>query len=109
VEAKAGKPAAGCFTQSYATQLVVAAVEEGLRLGWIQDDESVVNRAIKEFLRDRGRKFYKLKESTYEQQGRKIVLEKKGEKIQKSIKNENGTIEVVPFRSGEEIWSLRWK
>jgi hypothetical protein len=93
----------------YATQLVVGAVEEGLRLGWIQDDENAVVEALKEFLRDRGRKFYKLKESSDEKHERKIVLEKKGERIQDSIKNKTGTIEVVPFRSGEEIWSLSWK
>jgi dihydroorotase len=109
VEAKKGKPAAGCFTQSYTTQLVVAAVEEGLRLGWIQNDEDAVTEALKAFLRDSGRKFYKLKESSDEQRQRKIVLERKGEKIQTSIKNKTGTIEVVHFRSGEEIWSLNWK
>jgi len=93
----------------HATQLVVGAVEEGLRLGWIQEDEETVTEALKEFLRDRGRKFYKLKDLSDEKYERKIVLEKKGERIQDSIKNKTGTLEVVPFRSGEEVWSLRWK
>jgi dihydroorotase len=93
----------------YATQIVVAAVEEGLKLGWIQDDEETVIEALADFLSHRGRRFYKLKESTNDIHEWRIILEKKGERIRESIKNQSGTIEVVLFRSGEEIWSLRWK
>jgi len=99
VEAKKGKLAAGCFTQKYATQLVVAAVDEGLRQGWIED---VTVDDLDEFLSGRGRRFYEVEAKDK----RKIVLEKRGERISDSIKSEN--TEVVPFRSGEEIMSLRW-
>jgi dihydroorotase len=68
-----------------------------------------VTEALKAFLGDSGRKFYKLKESSDEQHQRKIVLERIGERIQTSIKNKTRTVEVVHFRSGEEIWNLNWK
>jgi dihydroorotase len=109
VEAKKTKPAAGCFTQMYATQIVVAAVEEGLRLGWIKDEEETVIEALTDFLRHRGRRFYQLKDSTDQIHEGSIILEKKGERIRDNVKNESGTIEVIPFRAGEETWSLRWK
>jgi hypothetical protein len=82
---------------------VVAAIEEGLRLGWIQEDENAVTEALREFLRNRGRKFYKLKESSDEKHERKIVLEKMGRGFETVLRTKNGTIEVVNFRSGEEI------
>ena len=104
---KSGKPAAGCFTQQHATQLVVAAIEEGQRQGWIQED--ITPELLRGFLRDRGRKFYKVENSAQGMHGPKIILEKKGERIPKSIKSQTGSVEITPFRSGEEIWSLKWE
>ena len=85
---------------------MVAAVEEGLRQGWIREAKVEV---LEEFLRGRGRRFYKIEGLTRERREQRIILEKKGERIPESIKSKNGAIEVVPFRSGEEIMSLKWK
>ena len=104
---KSGKPAAGCFTQQHATQLVVAALEEGQRQGWVQED--ITPELLRGFLRDRGRKFYKIEDSAQGSHEPKIVLEKKGKRIPASIKNRIGSVEIAPFRSGEEIWSLKWE
>lgn len=86
---------------------MVAAVEEGFRQGWIL--EEITAEVLKELLRCRGRRFYKIEGLTQDRREQKILLEKKGEGIPGSIKSENGIMEVVPFRSGEEIWSLKWK
>jgi dihydroorotase len=85
---------------------VVAAIEQGLRLGWIQE---ATPKFLEEFLRGRGRRFYKIEDLTQERCEQRIILEKKGERIPDRIKSKNGTIEVVPFRSGEEVMSLWWK
>ena len=110
VEAKTGGsyPAAGCFTQGWATQLVVSALEEAVEKGWIQD-EDVTYEALVGFLGGRGRRFYNIQSLIKENNEKRIVLERKGERIPESIKSKDGSIEVVPFRRGEEIWSLRWK
>lgn len=81
---------------------------EGLRQGWIQDEEATAE-VLEEFLSGRGRRFYKTRGLTKDRCEQRIILEKNGERIPGSIKSENGTIELVPFRAGEEIWSLRWK
>lgn len=109
VEAKKGcHIAAGCFTQGWATQLVVSALEEAVEKGWVQDEE-VTDEALGEFLGGRGRRFYNIQSLTKENKKPSIILERKGERIPESIKSMDGSIEVVPFRRGEEIWSLRWK
>jgi len=109
IEAKRGakKAAAGCFTQGWATQLVVGAVEEAIENGWLPDDISA--ETLDEFLSGRGRRFYKIPETAKAGKGQKIVLEKKGEKIPEVLRSKDGSIEVVPFRRGEEILSLSWK
>lgn len=109
IEAKRGakKAAAGCFTQGWATQLVVGAVEEAIENGWLPDDISA--ETLDEFLSGRGRRFYKIPETAKAGKGQKIVLEKKGEKTPEVLRSKDGSIEVVPFRRGEEILSLSWK
>lgn len=97
------KAAAGCFTQCHATQLVVQAMEEGVRLGYVKNEE-VTKDVLVDFLSKRGRRFYGLPEAT---SGRKIVVEKKDEVIPDQLKSSNG-VEVVPFRTGVRCWSLRW-
>lgn len=102
------KAAAGCFTQGHATQLVVGAVEEGISNGWLPKD--VGADVLNEFLSGRGRRFYQLKDPAAEgRKERKILLEKKGEKIPEILRNQDGSVEVAPFRRGEEVWSLTWK
>jgi dihydroorotase len=109
LEAKKGgkKAAAGCFTQGWATQLVVGAVEEGIAKGWLQEEVSA--EILEEFLGGRGRRFYKLKEKTESGKVWKILLENKGAKVPETLRSEDGCIEVVPFRRGEAIWRLTWK
>jgi len=58
---------------------------------------------LRGFLGEFGRKFYKTSEARS-----KIVLERKGEKVEEMVKSRDGEVEVVPFRAGEETWSLRW-
>jgi hypothetical protein len=89
-----------------ATQLVVAAVEEGLGTGLDSGGSSGCFRGLPKWS---WAKFYKIEELTRETCEQKIILEKKGERFADSAKNRDGTIKVVPFKTGEEILSLRWK
>jgi dihydroorotase len=102
----AGRTAAGCFTQPWGTALVIGALEEGIDQGWIKEEE-VTHKSIENFLSGYGRAFYKIHQST-ESDRLKIRLERKGEIIPKVIKTQDGTIEVVPFRRGKEVWSTSW-
>ncbi|KAK6530770.1 hypothetical protein TWF281_007607 [Arthrobotrys megalospora] len=96
------KTVAGVFTQPYAVQLVAEAFDK-------------VGKADKETLEGFcctfGRDFYKVKEKGIEVEGkdkRRIVLMKGlGEKAVKEVGSGDGA--VVPFRAGEEVWSLKWK
>lgn len=105
VESKIGgvgrKAAAGCFTQLYATQLVIGAIEEGCKLGWVEE-RSVTEGALGDFLSRRGREFYGL-----EKEQREIVVEKSGEHIVNFVRDE--AVEVINFRSGKEAWSCSWR
>ncbi|EGE08803.1 dihydroorotase [Trichophyton equinum CBS 127.97] len=97
------KPAAGVFTQPYATQYVLLALEDATERGIIQES-AVTQERLEGFLSRSGRRFYKLPEP----EPGKIILERKGEIIEKSIKNEDGSVEVALSRGGAEIFSLRW-
>ncbi|KAI1846015.1 hypothetical protein JX265_000939 [Neoarthrinium moseri] len=102
VSAKKGsKAAAGVFTQPYACQYVLAALEDAIERGDIKD-EDVTEEFLRGFLGEWGRKFYGIAESN-----RKIVLKKGGEVIVESIKGAG--VEVIPFRSGEPTWSVEWQ
>lgn len=80
----------------------MGAFERAMSLGWISKDVSW--DAIEAFLPHLVRNFYKIaqpkQEATFKHS---IRLERKGERISKSIKSLDGTIEVVPFRRDEEI------
>ncbi|MCJ1244146.1 hypothetical protein MMC30_001344 [Trapelia coarctata] len=99
--------AAGCFTQGYATALVVEAVEEAVKNGWIEGE--VTQEVLEGFLSGYGRKFYEIDDVTSTGGKPRIVLERKGERISEDVRSADGSIEVVPFRSGEETLSVRWK
>ena len=99
----AGSTAAGCFTQPWCTALVIGALEEAIDKGWIKE-EDVTRESIEGFLSGHGRAFYKLAESNTH----RIRLERRGEKIPEAVKSKEGTIEVVPFGRGKEIFSLSW-
>lgn len=78
-----------------------------MSLGWISKDVS--REVIEGFLSHFGRTFYKIaqpeQEATFKHS---IRLERKGQRIPKSIKSLDGTIEVVPFRRDEEVMTLTW-
>ncbi|KAF7519713.1 hypothetical protein G7054_g13000 [Neopestalotiopsis clavispora] len=98
---KNGKAAAGVFTQPYAVQYVMSALEEAVERGDIKD-EQVTDEFLAGFLGEWGRKFYGI-----EQSSKKIVVKKGEEVITSSIKGSG--VEVVPFRSGEATWSVEWQ
>lgn len=101
--------AAGCFTQGWTTTLIITALEEGLNQGWIREDD-VTREAIEGFLSKNGRAFYGLSNSEESGSSKpKIRLERRGERIPKTIASQDGSIEVVPFRAGEEILSVSWQ
>lgn len=101
-----GNAAAGCFTQPWCTALVIGALEEGIKQGWIKEEE-IRRTSIEGFLSRYGREFYKL-DGTTEQEGPMIRLERKGEKIPLVVASKDGSIEVVPFGRGKEVMSLSW-
>ena len=81
-------------------------MEEGIRHGWIGDDVSAED--LQEFLRDRGRRFYKLGQQGKGGDERRIVLEMKGETIQSSLRSKASGCEVGCFRATEPVLSLSW-
>jgi dihydroorotase len=99
-----GKAPAGVFTQPCVTQLVLLALEEAVERGVITDDD-ITQEKLEGFLSVNGRRFYKLPERA----SRKIVLERKGEKIAESVKSESGSVEVGISRAGTEVFSLAWE
>jgi dihydroorotase len=101
-----GKAPAGVYTQPFATQLVLLALEEAIERGVITEAD-VTQEKLEGFLSRFGRRFYKLPEP--EVSGKKIVLERKGEKIPASVKSEDGGVEVGISRAGSEVFSLRWE
>ncbi|KAI0553387.1 dihydroorotase [Xylaria curta] len=95
---------AGVFTQPYATQLVLLALEEATENGII-DEKDVTQENIEGFLSLFGRRFYKLPEpSTL---GPRIVVKKAGQTIPASIKDADGTLEIGISRSGATVFSVR--
>jgi dihydroorotase len=97
---------AGVYTQPFATQLVLLALEEAIERGVITEAD-VTQEKLEGFLSRFGRRFYKLPEP--EVSGKKIVLERKGEKIPASVVSEDGGIEVGISRAGAKVFSLRWE
>jgi dihydroorotase len=101
-EGEVKKPAAGVFTQSFATQYVILALEEAIQRGTIKE-EDVTQEQLENFLSRFGRQFYKLPETK-----NRIILERTGERIPESIKSEDGSVEVTLSRGGADVFSLRW-
>lgn len=102
-EGRDEKVAAGCFTQPYTMQLVVGALEEGVKRGMVAEGE-VRRERLEGFLGGFGRGFYGIGGG----EGR-VVLEKKGERIEGLVGGGGGKVAVVPFGRGRETWSLRWE
>ncbi|KAI1486848.1 hypothetical protein F5X96DRAFT_688060 [Biscogniauxia mediterranea] len=94
-------PPAGVYTQPFAAQLVLLAVEEAAARGALD----VTQEALEGFLSRHGRRFYKLPETT-----RTIVLERKGERIPPTVRSADGSgVEVGVSRAGAEVFSLTWR
>ncbi|KAH6894097.1 dihydroorotase [Thelonectria olida] len=102
--AEQGKAPAGVFTQPVAVQLVLMALEEGVERGDISEAD-VTQEKLEGFLSRFGRRFYKLPEVPK----KKIILERKGEKIAKSVASADGNFEVGISRAGTEVFSLTWE
>lgn len=98
------KAAAGVFTQPYATQLVVWALENAIRNGHLEQHD-FLQENLEEFLCHRGRRFYKLPPAD---RSSNIALERGSETITPLIKSADGSIEVPVSRGGEPVRSLRW-
>lgn len=99
-----GKAPAGVYTQPYATQLVILALEEAIERGVITEAD-VTQEKLEAFLSRSGRRFYKLSEVS----AKKIVLERKGERIPVSVRSADGNVEVGNSRVGAEVYSLKWE
>ncbi|KAK8153952.1 hypothetical protein BKA80DRAFT_210408 [Phyllosticta citrichinensis] len=102
-----GAPAAGVFTQMNAVQLVVEALEKGVEKGWL--GESDVSRGkLEGFLSGFGRAFYG--GQAREREGKETIVLRRGEeRVPERLRHVKGEVEVVPFRRGEETWSVEWK
>ncbi|KAF5550464.1 dihydroorotase homodimeric type [Fusarium mexicanum] len=101
--AEQGKAPAGVFTQPYVVQLVLLGLEEAIDRGVISEVD-VTQEVLENFLSGNGRRFYKLPETS----GKKIILERKGDKIPTSIKSADSKTEVGVSRHGAEVFSLTW-
>lgn len=97
------KVAAGVFTQPYTTQLVVDALERGVKMKVLREEDVTLEK-IGGFMSEYGRGFYRLEEQSKEQ----IELTRRDEKIMDILENDNGSLQVVPFRKGESTRSLTW-
>jgi dihydroorotase len=80
------------------------ALEEATEKGIIAEAD-VTQERLEAFLSRSGRSFYKLPGG---EASKKIVLERKGETITKSVRSEDGQTEVGNSRAGAEVFSLRW-
>ena len=97
---------AGVFTQPFATQLVILALQEAMERGVIEEPE-VTQERLEQFLSRSGRRFYRLPDPAAEGLP-KIMLERKGETIPTSIGSADNTFEVGLSRPTAPILSLRW-
>ncbi|KAH6687307.1 dihydroorotase [Plectosphaerella plurivora] len=103
ISAKKGKgaTAAGVFTQPFACQYILTALEEGIERGDIKDEE-VTEDLLRGFLSEWGRNFYKI-----EQSKAKILLKRSEQVIPESTKGLG--VEIVNYRAGRQTWSLEWQ
>ncbi|KAL9136338.1 MAG: hypothetical protein Q9175_002459 [Cornicularia normoerica] len=105
VTSKYGKDkiAAGIFTQPYTTQLVIEALEIAVETGILKEEDITLEK-ISGFMSGHGRAFYGLEKSS----NARIELIKGSEKIINMLKNEDGSLQIVPFRRGEKTRTLTW-
>ncbi|KAH6985957.1 hypothetical protein BKA56DRAFT_579474 [Ilyonectria sp. MPI-CAGE-AT-0026] len=98
---KKGKTAAGVFTQPYATQIVMSALEAAIEREEIKE-EDVTQELLEGFFSTFGRKFYGVEDKS----GERIRLSKGDEVISGNVVGEG--VEVQPFRTGLPTWTVEW-
>ncbi|KAF2688071.1 Dihydroorotase [Lentithecium fluviatile CBS 122367] len=98
------KVAAGVFTQPYAVAYVLDALEAGVERRVVRAQD-VTRERLEGFFGVWGRSFYKVQDK----KGERIVLRRKQGKVADILRKEGLAPEVVPFRRGEETWSVSWK
>lgn len=84
-------------------------MEEAVAHGWLKESD-VTQTVLNNFLSRRGRSFYRVDKHPVNasRPGKRIIVEKGDEIIPSSVKSEDGDVEIVPFRSGQSVWSLSW-
>jgi dihydroorotase len=99
---RTGKAAAGVFTQPYATQYVLTALEEACEEGIIEQSD-ITKEKLQGFLGDFGRKFYGVEDKRQEQ----IRLVRGEETVQAHLGH--GDVEVIPFKRSSKLgWKIVW-
>ena len=97
-----GKCAAGIWTQPYAAQLVLEALERAIEKSHLEKKD-VTKEVLREFLSENGRKFCQLEISR-----EKIRLVAGEERVIKELRFGPDQNVVVPFQREEPTYSLEW-
>ncbi|RDA89816.1 hypothetical protein CP533_0869 [Ophiocordyceps camponoti-saundersi (nom. inval.)] len=95
---------AGVFTQPFATQLVLLALEEAIERGVVAEDD-VSQYRLESFLSRSGRRFYKLPDDAG---GARILLERRDEKIPPYVASADDGLRVGLSKAGSAVYGLRW-
>ena len=85
---------------------VLLAIEEAIDRGVITEAD-VSQEKLEGYLSRFGRRFYQLPEVS--KMEKKVILERKREKIDESVRSEDGSVEVGISRAGTEVFSLKWE
>ena len=104
ISKRGDKVAAGVFTQPNAVGYVVDALEIGVEMGVIGEDD-VTAEKLADFISGFGRKFYQVDDTRKE----RIVLKKGAKTVQDILRSADSAVEVVPFRRGKMTWDVRFR
>ena len=72
-------------------------------MGMLRDEDVTVER-LRGFMSDYGRKFYRIGQEPTEA----IELTRGKGRIVDVLENDDKSVQVVPFRRGEQTWGLSW-
>lgn len=101
---RADKFAAGVFTQLHAVGYVIDALEQGIETKVLEASDVTVEK-LNDFLSRFGRSFYGVKDDKPE----RIAVSRHSEHVVDVLKNEDESIQVVPFRRGRSTWGVEWQ